>query len=225
MASTPANFTSLPVSEHLLRHRDPVAITNSSSVRSHVANEFAQSHSGRAAAIAADGTGNVSPVGAKPSSTAWPFYRKDASALAWWRTLPREMLREADNLVLHATLGQISLMRPGNGHMMPLIGNPAAAIAEAFDLVPIAEATLEVDIVMSSLMVSALSGDIAAALVLSYGIRHTRLDHPFAVELSASWLAENDRRLSCGPIKGTKTERLPVPHMEDDTSAIEVDPA
>lgn len=106
------NFMSLPVSEHLLRHRDPVAITSSSSVRQHVSNGFAQAHSGQTAGFAADGTGNVAPVGTKPSSTAWPFAREDASPLAWWRTLPCEMLREAEDLVLQATLGQISLMRP-----------------------------------------------------------------------------------------------------------------
>jgi hypothetical protein len=62
--------------------------------------------------------------------------------------------------------------------MTSSIGNPVVAIAEAFDMMPIAEVTLEVDIVMSSLLVSALNSDTAATLVLSYAIRHTCLDHP-----------------------------------------------
>lgn len=151
MKSTPVNSTSLPVSEHLLRHRDPVAISSSSNVLLPIPDGLTQVGLAGVADTATDGTGDVSPVGPQPSSTAWPFTRQDASPLAWWRTLPCETFREAENLVLHATLGQISVMRLGSRPMMPWIGNPAAAIAEAFDLMPIAEVTLEVDIVMSAL--------------------------------------------------------------------------
>lgn len=207
------NSTSLPVSEHLFRHRDAVAIS-SSGIRLPIPNGLAQAGLAGAAEIAAEGTGDVSPAGTQPSSTAWPFSRRDASPLAWWRTLPCELFREAENLVLHATLGQIR----------PMIGNPAATIAEAFDLMPIAEVTLEFDIVMSTLIVSAMNGDAAAALVWSYAIRHTRLDHPFAAELSVSWLAENDlRALPCRCIKDENTNRLPFPRLEDKAKAADAE--
>jgi len=219
------NFKSLPVSEHLLRHRDPVAISSSSNVRPPITDGPAQAGSGGAAEIAPDGNGHVSQAGTQPSSMAWPFSRQDASPLAWWRTLPCELFREGENLVLHATLSQISFMRPRNNPVMPLIGNPAAAIAEAFDLMPIVEVTLEVDIVMSALMVSAFDGDAAAALVLSYAIRHTRLDHPFAAELSVSWLAEDDLRAPpCRCIKDENTNHPVTPHREDDVKAVEGEP-
>jgi hypothetical protein len=213
---------SLPVSEDLLRHRDPIAISSPSNdpARLPIPDGLAQADSAGAAETAAEGTGVVSAAGSAPSSTAWPLSRQDAAPLAWWRTLPCELFREAENLVLHATLGQISLMRPRNSPVTPLVGNPAAVIAEAFDLMPLAEMTLEVDIVMSALLVSALDGDAAAALVLSYAIRHTHLDHPFAAELSASWLAWNDlSALPCRCIKSENTNRLPLPHLDDEAEA------
>jgi hypothetical protein len=47
---------------------------------------------------------------------------------------------------------------------------------------------------MSALTVGALGGNAAAALLLSHILRQTPLDHPFARELSVSWLVLNLQR-------------------------------
>lgn len=68
-----------------------------------------------------------------------------------------------------------------------------AAITTALALMPIEETTLEVDLAMTTVVRGALDGDAVAALVLSHVMGHAALDHPFATELSPSWLAHHLR--------------------------------
>ena len=63
----------------------------------------------------------------------------------------------------------------------------------AYSLMPIGEATLEADLAMTAVLRGALDGDAAAALVLSHVIGSAELHYPFAMELSASWLAHRLR--------------------------------
>jgi hypothetical protein len=42
-----------------------------------------------------------------PSS--WPFRPEDANPLAWWRTMPADLLRDAEQLVLRETIRRMGL--------------------------------------------------------------------------------------------------------------------
>src|ERR1700675_915222 len=41
-----------------------------------------------------------------PAARAWPFSTEDATSLAWWRTLPSDLLRDAEGLLVCATLNR-----------------------------------------------------------------------------------------------------------------------
>lgn len=125
-------------------------------------------------------------------STPWPFHATDASPLAWWRMLPADKFRDAERILLRATLDKVAVLH-GKSWIAALRCDAAASIAVALSLMPIETATLEVDIAMTAVLASALDGDAATALTLSHVLGHTALDHPFATELAASWLAHNLR--------------------------------
>lgn len=125
-------------------------------------------------------------------STPWPFHAADASPLAWWRMLPADKFRDAEHLLLRATLDKVAVLR-GKSWIAALRGDAAASIAVALSLMPISTATLEVDIAMTAVLASALDGDATTALMLSHVLGRAALDHPFATELAASWLAHNLR--------------------------------
>jgi hypothetical protein len=57
------------------------------------------------------------------------------------------------------------------------------------------------------LMLGALAGSAASALVLSQVLQRTSLDHPFAKELSVSWLALNLRRAIGTKMRSVKARR------------------
>ena len=123
---------------------------------------------------------------------AWPFNPEDTFPLAWWRTLPSDLLRDAETRLVSATLDQIDLLSGSHTFAAALRGDTAAAITTALALMPIEETTLEVDLAMTAVVLrGALDGDAPAALVLSHVIGHAALDHSFATELSPSWLAHH----------------------------------
>ena len=124
---------------------------------------------------------------------AWPFNPEDTSPLAWWRTLPANLFRDAEALLVSATLDKIDVLSGSHTFAAALRGDTAAAIAVALSLMPIEDTTLEVDLAMTAVLRGALDGDAPAALVLSHVIGHAALDHPFATELSPSWLAHHLR--------------------------------
>ncbi len=120
----------------------------------------------------------------------WPFNHADASPLAWWRMLPADRFRDAEHLLLRATLDKVAVLR-GQTWIAAMHGDAAAGIAVALSLMPIGTTTLEVDIAMTAVLLSALDGDAATALTLSHVLGRVKLDHPFAAELAASWLTHN----------------------------------
>lgn len=125
--------------------------------------------------------------------SSWPFNPDDVSPLQWWRTLPADHLGDAQHLLLRATLESIS----GNKRHEWITGlhnDAPISVAIALGALPITEITSELDLAMSALAVTALGGNAGAALVLSHILRLAPLDHPFARELSASWLVLNLRR-------------------------------
>jgi hypothetical protein len=127
----------------------------------------------------------------QPSS--WPFRPEDANPLAWWRTMPADLLRDAEQLVLRETIRKVGVLK-GCEWVSAMRGDVPAGIAIALEAMPITTITLEVDLAMTTLMLGALAGSAASALVLSEVLQRTSLDHPFARELSVSWLALNLRR-------------------------------
>ena len=127
----------------------------------------------------------------QPSS--WPFSPTDASPLTWWRTMPADLLGDAEHLLLRETFNKIGGSRVREW-ASAMHGDAAASFAIALPAMPISNLTLEVDLPMTALTLNALGGNAAAALVLSNVLQRTSLDHPFAKELSVSWLVLNLRR-------------------------------
>jgi hypothetical protein len=139
------------------------------------------------------------PANRNPSScpdwqpSSWPFRPEDANPLAWWRTMPADLLRDAEQLVLRETIRKVGVLK-GCEWVSAMRGDVPAGIAIALEALPITTVTLDVDLAMTTLMLGALAGSAASGLVLSQVLQRTSLDHPFAKELSVSWLALNFRR-------------------------------
>jgi hypothetical protein len=125
--------------------------------------------------------------------TAWPIRLDDVTPLEWWRTMPANHLGEGPQRVLCEMLDKVSLVKRRQW-LSALCGDAAASIAVAIEAMPINRITLEVDLMMTALMVCALNGNAGAVLILAHILHRAPLDHPFAQELSTSWLALNLRR-------------------------------
>jgi hypothetical protein len=117
----------------------------------------------------------------------WPFKAADISPLEWWRTLPSDAFRDAEQILVPTTLERIGVLHGGDDLAAALAGDAAAAISAAFSLMPIEETTLTVDIAMTALCRCALAPNAAAALVMAQVIGLTDLNHGLATELAASW--------------------------------------
>jgi hypothetical protein len=126
----------------------------------------------------------------EPSS--WPFRPEDVTPLAWWRTMPADLLGRAEHLLLREVIGKIGVLK-GREWISAMCGDVAASVEIALATLPIGTITLEVDLAMTTLTLVALGGSAAAALVLSQVLQRVSLDHPFARELSVSWLGFNLR--------------------------------
>jgi hypothetical protein len=135
----------------------------------------------------------------------WPLKPDDISPLAWWRTLPSDAFRDAERLLLAATLEQIDVLHGGDDFAAALEGDPSAAIGVAFSLMPIEEMTLKGDIAMTALLLCVLKRNAAAALVLAQVLGLTDLGHSLATELAASWFTYG-LRYSADPRKFSKAE-------------------
>jgi hypothetical protein len=140
-----------------------------------------------------------------PAACSWPFNAEDTSPLAWWRTLPSDALRDAEHLLLPATLEGITVLHGGDKFTAALRGDAVAAIGVAFSLMPIEAMTLQVDIAMTALLRCALERNAAAALVLAQVLGLTDLGHSLATELAASWFARGLRH-SADPRKFSQAE-------------------
>jgi hypothetical protein len=119
----------------------------------------------------------------------WPLSSEDAPAIAWWRTLPCDKLRDAEKLLVLVTLERVEVLRGAAELRAAQKGDAAAAIAAALAVMPIQDFTLDVDITMTALLRCAVEGDSAAALVLANVLGRADLDR--ATELSASWFAQH----------------------------------
>ena len=124
--------------------------------------------------------------------TAWPIRLDDVTPLEWWRTMPANHLGEGQQRVLGEILDKVSLVKSGQW-LSAMRGDAAASIAVVIEAMPVNRITLEVDLIMTALMVCALGGNPGAVLVLAHILHRAPLDHPFAQELSISWLALNFR--------------------------------
>ncbi len=127
----------------------------------------------------------------QPSS--WPFRPEDVTPLAWWRTMPADLLGEAEHLVLRDVISKIGVLK-GREWISAMRGDAAASVEIALGILPISKVTLEVDLAMTVLTLVALGGNAGCALVLSRVLQGVCLEHPFAKELSVSWLGLNLRR-------------------------------
>jgi hypothetical protein len=140
-----------------------------------------------------------------PADCRWRLRAEDTSPLQWWRTLPSDAFRDAERLLLLATLERISVLRGGDDLPAALDGDAAAAIGVAFSLMPVEEFTLDVDIAMTALARCGLERNAAAALVLAQVVGLTNLGHALATELAASWYAYG-LRYSANPRKFSQAE-------------------
>jgi hypothetical protein len=130
----------------------------------------------------------------------WPFKAQDISPLAWWRTLPSDLFRDPERLLVLATLDGITVLNGGAECAAALKANAIAAIGLTLSFVPITEMTLKTDIAMTALLGCALAGDAAAALVLAQIVGLTDLGHAYGTELAASWYTHGLRH-SANPRK------------------------
>ena len=108
--------------------------------------------------------------------TSWPFKARDTAPLAWWRTLPPDVFRDAERLLLLATLDGICVLNGGAGFAAAISGDATAAIGVAFSKMPITEITLTADIAMTALLRCALEHTFGAALAASwytYALHHS----------------------------------------------------
>jgi hypothetical protein len=146
-------------------------------------------------AIQIGGAGEPAWKISKPAARAWPFNPQDVPPPAWWRTLPSDLFRDAEHLLVIHALDTIRVMHRRDEFAPALRGAAAAAIGTALSLLLISAVTLLVDIAMTALLRRALGGDATGALVLSSLLHRIELDYPFARELSASWHTHNGHHL------------------------------
>jgi len=150
----------------------------------------------------------------RPPNRAWPFRSEDISPLQWWRTLPSDAFRDAEQVLLLATLERIRVLHGCDDLAAALTGDAAAAIDVAFALMPIDVTTLTTDIAMSALMRCALAPNATAALVMAQVVGLTILDHGLATELAASWYTHGLRH-SNDPHKFSQAETVLLAAFRD----------
>jgi hypothetical protein len=129
----------------------------------------------------------------RPSS--WPIGSDDVTPLEFWRTIPANNLGRVPHLMVRETLDKICVIQ-GRQWVSAMRGDAAASIAIAVEAMPITQITSAVDLAMTTLVLCALDGNAGATLVLAHILHRTPLGHPFAEELSISWLALNLHRAS-----------------------------
>lgn len=150
----------------------------------------------------------------RPPGSPWPIKAEDISPVAWWRTLPSDAYRDAEQLVLRALVKHIGVLHGCDGLRAALAGDAAAAIDVAFTLIPIEETTLTVDIAMTALCRGALAPNASAALVMAQVLGLTNLEHGLATELAASWYCYGLRH-STDPLKFSEAESVPLKSFMD----------
>lgn len=138
-------------------------------------------------AVLAGDAADLAPKSIWPSTSGWPFNAQDISPLAWWRSVPSDLLRDAEHLLVIDTLGRICMFDRAGKLPAAVRGDTAAAIGAALSLLPVDEVTLTVDITMTALLRCALRGDATSTVVLANILQRVEPNYPLAAELSASW--------------------------------------
>jgi hypothetical protein len=199
----PVTTITSPLPEHSLRQRDETAVSTSGMdvCRLPASVGTCDLRSGNASRdrpppVYTAGTNDGRPADAKASIRPWPFTAQDAPPLAWWRILPADHFRDAEHLLVRATLDRLVVMNGNRKWRDALSGDAAAAVGIVIALMPIEQTTLEVDIAMTAVLLCALKHNAAAELVLTVVLDRTALDHPFAAQLAESWRARKWRHLS-----------------------------
>lgn len=123
----------------------------------------------------------------RPLTSEWSFNAQDISPLAWWRTLPSDLLRDAEHLLVIDTLGRICMFDRDVKLSAAVRGDTAAAIGAALSLLPVDGVTPTFDITMTALLRCVLRGDAASTVVLANILHRVKLNYPLAAELSVSW--------------------------------------
>lgn len=150
----------------------------------------------------------------RPPNRAWPFKPEDISPLQWWRTLPSDAFRDAEQALLLATLERIRVLHGSDDLATALTGDATAAIDVAFALMPIDVTTMATDIAMSALMRCALAPNATAALVMAQIVGLAILEHGLATELAASWYTHGLRH-SSDPHKFSQAETVLLAAFRD----------
>lgn len=171
-----------------------------------------------ATAMSRDASHDAS-TGTELAHCPWPFDPNDTSPLAWWRTMPAYRLHDTERVVLHEALSKVAVL--GRCEWVGAMrGDAAASIAVALEVLPIADVTLQVDLAFSALLLNALDGNAAAALMLSHVLRQMKLDHPFGKELAVSWLVSNLRGALKTRKPATRKSGRAKPVVVRDTTAL-----
>ncbi|MEY9419434.1 hypothetical protein ABIF69_005876 [Bradyrhizobium japonicum] len=150
----------------------------------------------------------------RSSNRLWPLKADDITPLQWWRTLPSHAFRDAEQVLLLATLERIRVLHGSDDLAAALAGDVAAAIDVVFALMPIDFTALTTDIAISALMRCALAPNATAALVMAQVVGLTILDHGLATELAASWYTHGLRH-SSDPHKFSQAETVLLAALED----------
>lgn len=117
-----------------------------------------------------------------------PYTPEESNPLAWWRTLPSHCFRDAERLLVRATLKDLAIIDGGTDVAAALAGDPAAAVTVALSLVPLRKVTLSADISMTALLSCTLHGDAASGLVLSHILGRAQWGDARAEKLGLAWL-------------------------------------
>ena len=112
----------------------------------------------------------------------------DGHPLGWWRTMPPDLLSDAEYLLVRSALNGLAALGGGKDLGAAIKGDAAAAISAALSLVPVHEVTLKVDIAMTALLSCALKNDPAAVLVLSHILGLAQWGDKHAEDLGLAWL-------------------------------------
>jgi len=108
------------------------------------------------------------------------------SPLAWWRTVPPSRLGATHRYALRRSLSQIAILgQPG--WQRAVAGDAAEAIGIALPLILSGESGSRLDIVMSAVLLCALQGNPAAALLLAHALDSR--SHQDLWPLTERWLA------------------------------------
>jgi len=108
------------------------------------------------------------------------------SPLVWWRTAPPSRFGAPHRCALQQSLSQIAVLGEP-GWQRAVAGDAAEAIGIALPIIHSGESSSRLDIVMSAVLLCALQGNPAAALMLAHALDSR--SHQSLWPLTERWLA------------------------------------